>query len=236
MSRLDRQIAENLANVRGRIAEAAARSGRNAEDITLVAVAKYVNTATTQSLIAAGCHDLGESRPQELWAKAAEIQNDNIRWHQIGHLQRNKARKTVQIASLIHSGDNLRLLKVLNEISQELQKRTSVLLEVNISGDESKHGFPPDALVESLPEIAALEHLEIRGLMAMASREGGPEKARRDFAQLRELRNRLQAVASGEVTLADLSMGMSGDFEIAIDEGATIVRVGSALFEGIDNA
>lgn len=228
------QLAANLSLVKQRIADAAGRSGRSADEITLVAVTKYVNSQLVRELVAAGCHDFGESRPQVLWEKAESLANQSVRWHLIGHLQRNKAERTVPLVSLIHSGDSLRLLQAIDKAALALARRASVLIEVNISGDATKHGFAPAEVEPHLATIANFSHIEIRGLMCMASREGNLDQARREFAYLREMRDRLRSNAPPQIKLDELSMGMSGDFEVAIEEGATIVRVGSALFEGIE--
>jgi PLP dependent protein len=222
------KIAANLKEVRDRIADAARSAGRSPDEVRLVAVTKYVDAATAQLLVDAGCRDLGESRPQQLWDKAATLPDPAIRWHLIGHLQRNKVRRTLPLVHLIHSGDSLRLLE---ELDREAESPLSVLLEVNVSGETAKHGFAPDELPRHVEALAALTHLEIRGLMAMAGLEGDAASARRDFAGLRELRDRLRRDWSGRFGLDELSMGMSGDFEQAVAEGATIVRIGSALFE-----
>lgn len=226
-------IADNLARVRDRIAVAAARSGRRAETITLVGASKYVDVAAARALAAAGCLDLGESRPQDLWAKAATIDMPEVRWHLIGHLQRNKVARTLPLVTLVHSVDSERLLAALDKEAAAQSRRLPILLEVNISGDVSKHGFQPNEVEPALAEADQFVHLDIQGLMGMASLEGGTDVARHDFARLRELRDRLAAAIG--LPLHELSMGMSGDYEIAIEEGATIVRVGSALFEGIDS-
>jgi hypothetical protein len=136
------------------------------------------------------------------------------------------------LVSLIHSVDSLRLLRAIDAAAEPLGRTIPVLLEINVSGDAAKHGFSPAEMPERLAEAAAYERVQLRGLMAMASLEGGPDRARRDFRNLRELRNRLRALPGG-AGLSDLSMGMSVDFEVAIEEGATIVRIGSALFEGL---
>jgi pyridoxal phosphate enzyme (YggS family) len=227
-------LAANLKHVRDRIAHAAARAGRDPAAITLVGVTKYVDLAATRALVECGCIDLGESRPQSLWEKGAALASLNVRWHMIGHLQRNKVKRTLPFVSLLHSGDSLRLLQEVNAEAENLGRPVDVLLEANISGDATKHGFAPDELRAALQQIAALKHLRVRGLMTMAALEGGPERARRDFAALRELRDRLRPDCPPSIGLDELSMGMSGDFEEAILEGATIVRVGSALWEGLD--
>ena len=233
MSDVQRRIADNLAQVRGRIAAAAQRSGRAAEAITLVAVTKSAPAPWAAALVVEGCVCLGEGRPQELWSKSAELANPAIRWHLIGHLQRNKIRRTLPLLVCVQSADSERLLKALDEEAAMLTRRLDVLLEVNISADSTKTGLAPQLLEPLLARAATLRHLSVRGLMGMASLSGGAATARREFARLRELRDRLVDHCPPEVALGELSMGMRGDFEIAIAEGATIVRVGSALFEGL---
>jgi pyridoxal phosphate enzyme (YggS family) len=227
------RIRENLSRIRDRIASAAIRSGRHPDAITLVGVTKYVDAATARMLVEAGLKDLGESRPQELWAKAAALADVKPHWHLIGHLQRNKVARTVPLGPVIHSADSLRLLEEISRVAHGLRVPADVLLEVNISGDETKHGFEPAELEPLLPQIEKLPSLYVLGLMTMAAREGDLDRARRDFAVLRELRDRLARVCPPGIALRELSIGMSGDFEVAIEEGATIVRVGGALFEGL---
>jgi len=233
MSNLEQRIADNVARVRQAIADTAARSGRCAEDVTLIAVSKYVGAAEIDALLAAGCRDLGENRPQDLWRKAEQLRDRPIRWHMIGHLQRNKARRTLPLVTMLHAGDSWRLLEAASQHLQQSQQTLDVLIEVNVSGDEAKHGFGPEEVESLLPQIAQLPQLRVRGLMAMARWGGTPDDARRDFVRLRELRERLAASCPPQIFLHELSMGMSGDFEVAIEEGATLVRVGSALFEGV---
>lgn len=228
------RIADNLAAIQQQISEAAVRSGRTAADITLVAVTKYVDVDVAEALLDAGCIDLGESRPQELWRKAAALQSHEVRWHLIGHLQRNKAKRTLPHVSLLHSCDSLRLLDEVNQLAAASQRQIEALLEVNISGDESKHGLTPDEMERVVASLPDYPHVSIRGLMAMASLHGNADAARSDFERLRLLRDSLAENAPEGVSLRDLSMGMSRDFEIAIEEGATLVRVGSALFEGAE--
>jgi hypothetical protein len=223
-----------VARVRQAIADAAARSGRRAEDVTLIAVSKYVGVAEIDALLAAGCRDLGENRPQDLWRKAEQLRDRPIRWHMIGHLQRNKARRTLPLVTLLHAGDSWRLLEAASQYLQQSGQMLDVLIEVNVSGDVSKTGFGPEDVEPLLPQIAQLPHLRVRGLMAMARWGGTLDDARRDFVRLRELRDRLAASCPPEISLHELSMGMSGDFEVAIEEGATLVRVGSALYEGVE--
>lgn len=233
MSELFARIAENLTKVRGCIAAAMVRSGRRGEEIKLVAVTKYVGALEIRGLVEAGCTDLGESRPQQLWEKVQELADLSICWHLIGHLQRNKARRTLPLVSMIHSADSLRIISTLEETAAEFKRRVPILLEVNTSGEPAKGGFQPDAIEPLLPELASFRHVEICGLMCMAALEGGQDAARRDFAALRNLRDRLKQNCPAEIILKELSMGMSGDYETGIEEGATIVRIGSALFEGV---
>ncbi len=243
-------IARNVARVREQIAAAAARSGRNADDVTLVAVTKYADIGTTQLIIQAGCRDIGESRPQELWQKAKSLatlqQQTGFRWHMIGHLQRNKVARTLPLTALIHSLDTTRLLAAINNAAINdatsndatindvaTETRPRALLEINISGDASKHGWHTDDMLDVIDGLSAYPNVEIIGLMTMASLSGDVERARRDFASLRELRDQLQPSCPPHCRLSELSMGMSRDFAAAIEEGATIVRVGSALFAGV---
>ena len=229
------RLAENTARLRRRVAEAAQRAGRDPASITLVAVTKYVDAAWANALADLGCLDLGESRPQELWTKAAAAGERPIRWHLIGHLQRNKVRRTLPHVWLVHSVDSLRLMRELDAESSLLPRRTPILLEVNVSGDKTKHGFQIEEMPEVLRAAVRFPQLDIRGLMGMASLEGDLDAARLDFRRLRELRDRLRdAAIEPGLALPELSMGMSGDFEAAIEEGATIVRVGSAFFEGLE--
>jgi pyridoxal phosphate enzyme (YggS family) len=227
------RIADNVAGVRGRIAEAAQRSGRLSDDVTLVCVTKYVGVDETRALLSAGCHDLGESRPQQLFSKAEALASELIHWHLIGQLQRNKVRRTLPLVSLIHSADRLRLIEAIDREAAGSSRSIPVLLEVNISGDTAKHGFVPDALEAAIASLADFDRVQVHGLMTMAGRTTGVAGARRDFAELRRLRDKTRLNCPPSITLDELSMGMSGDYEVAIEEGATIVRVGSALFEGI---
>ena len=233
---MPRTIAENVAEVRAKIAAAAALSGRRADEVTLVAVSKYVGDAEIAELLAAGCRDLAESRPQDLWRKAplfrdSSPRDDQPRWHFIGHLQTNKIDRTLPLTALVHSLDRESLIQPLQQSAQKQSLVVPVLLEVNISGDESKHGFRAEELEPLLAKLATLPNLAVRGLMGMAGLESDEDKSRREFASLRELRERLQKNCPPNVQLNELSMGMSGDYEIAIEEGATIVRVGSALYQ-----
>lgn len=232
MPDLDARIAENVNRVQERIAAAAGRVGRRADEVRLVAVTKYVGLDEIRALVQCGCTTFGESRPQRLCQVAQALRGEPVRWHMIGHLQRNKVRRTLGEVEMIHSGDSAQLVEAIDRIGAELSLRTAVLLEVNISGDVNKGGFAPEEVEPLLARAERLRHVSIRGLMGMASLEGGRDDARREFRRLRQLRDRLRDATPENVDLSELSMGMSGDFEIAIEEGATIVRIGSALFEG----
>jgi pyridoxal phosphate enzyme (YggS family) len=231
MDRINR-LRENLATVRQICRDAAQTAGRAADSVRVVGVTKYVDRATTELLAKAGCLELGENRPQVLWDKAEAWEGPQVTWHMIGHLQRNKVARTLRHAELIHSGDSLRLLQELDKIATA-QKPVRVLLEVNISGDSEKGGFPPTDLAAALTAVANLKNIQVQGLMAMASADRRGEEARVDFAALRELRDSCLMHCPESVSLSELSMGMSGDYVWAIQEGATIVRVGSALLEGV---
>lgn len=213
------------------ISAAAERSGRRAEDVKLVAVTKYFSgTQEVLALHEAGCRDFGENRlpifqpKYEALKTLQEIPESAFRWHFIGSLQRNKARKIMQMADLIHSGESLELLETLDRLGEELHLKRSVLLEVNIGGEENKHGFTPEEVRDAFPKILTFQHISISGFMGMTSLDADEAAAHRQFASLRQLRDEL-------LPESELSMGMSHDFPIAISEGATIVRIGTALFQ-----
>jgi pyridoxal phosphate enzyme (YggS family) len=233
MVTIQQKIADNVASVNDRVAEAARNCGRDPSAITVVAVTKYVDAELTSYLLDAGVVDLGENRPQQMWEKAEALRQRTVRWHQIGHLQRNKLKRTMPLVHLFHAGDSMRILKAANEHALESNSQTALLLEVNVYGDTEKHGFTTAELTEALPEIGELQGIEVRGLMGMASRIGGLDSAQRDFASLAEIREQLLSACPASIELHELSMGMSGDFEVAIAQGATIVRIGSAFFDGV---
>ena len=232
---LKARLRRNLQTVLERIEAAAARSGRTADSVRLVAVTKSVPVETARQLVEMGRRELGESRPQQLWERAEVLSDPSIVWHLIGPLQKNKIRKTLQYATWIQSVDSWELLAAIDRIAAEEGVRPTLLLEVNVSQNPAKHGFAPDELLAAGGRLAEFRHVAIRGLMCMAGWEGDLEGARRDFRSLRLLRDGLRAKLPSELPLDELSMGMSGDFEIAIEEGATMVRVGSLLFEGIES-
>jgi pyridoxal phosphate enzyme (YggS family) len=228
------RIKDNLNRLEARIQAACQRVGRNRSDVLLVAVTKYVSPETASLLLDLGIRDLGESRPQELWHKAAALPKDT-RWHMIGHLQRNKIERTLPLVTLIHSVDSERLLAALSKESERIGRPTNVLLEVNLSREPNKTGFAANSVPLSQPaEAWPFPGVNPLGLMTMAAATDEPEKARATFAELRGLRDRIRAMATGvRSSFRELSMGMTHDFEVAIEEGATMVRIGSALFEGL---
>lgn len=228
-SELRSVLTERIAAVRARIAAACARVGRDPNGVALVAVTKTVSPAVAAVAAELGLRDLGESRPQELWKKAGAVSGAN--WHLIGHLQRNKIDRTVPLVALVHSVDSERVLDALDEFGRKRGTPIPVLLEVNCSGEAAKGGFAPDAVPALGERAVSLAGVRVRGLMTMAAFSEDPQQARPTFAMLRELRDQL-GTRTGQ-SLAELSMGMSNDFEVAVEEGATLVRVGTTLFEGL---
>ena len=222
-------LSENLEDVRARMAAATARAGRSADEITLCAVTKYVGSPEVEALIDLGVTVFGENRVQAADGKV--VQRSGVSWHMIGHLQRNKARKAVGLFDLVQSVDSLRLAEKLAEEAERAGRVLPVLLEANISGETAKTGLPEAACDDGFSRIAALPHLELRGLMGMAPLQDDPEEARPSFRRAREILERGRQRTG--LALPELSLGMSGDFEVAIEEGATLVRVGSALYEGV---
>jgi pyridoxal phosphate enzyme (YggS family) len=218
--------------VEERLGAACRRAGRSRAEVTLVAVTKTTTVEIASLLPELGILDLGENRPQELWRKAAELPK-SIRWHLVGHLQRNKIERTLPLVHLIHSVDSLRLLQALDQESEFIPDSVPALLEVNASLEPSKHGFTPEELPGLADQLAALGKVHLKGLMTVAAFEEDPERCRPTFALLRSLRDRLQAVLSPAHRLENLSMGMSNDYQVAVEEGATLVRLGSALFDGL---
>jgi pyridoxal phosphate enzyme (YggS family) len=227
-------LTSNLAAVRDRIDAACERAGRASAAVTLVAVTKYAQVQWLHGLYELGCRDFGESRPQQLVQRAVELPAD-VRWHLIGHLQRNKADAVWPVAACLHSIDSLRLLDKLAELTGKSSARPAVLLEVNVSGEVSKDGFAPADLRTAWDDLWPHTPLDIAGLMTMAPLDDDAESARPVFEALRSLRDELRERTGDRLPLSTLSMGMSGDFETAIAAGATMVRIGSRLFEGLEH-
>jgi len=221
-------VAGRLHEIRGRIATAAARSGRMSNAVTLIGVAKTVGLERIREAIAAGLADVGENRVQEAEAAVAALGHAGLRWHMIGHLQRNKGSRALELFDRIHTLDSFELAESLSRKAAGRDQATPALIQINVSGEASKSGIAPAALVPLLERLGALPGIAVDGLMMIGTAVDRPEQARGEFARLRELRDTAERALS--VRLPQLSMGMSDDFEIAVEEGSTLVRVGRALF------
>lgn len=227
------RIRDNLSSVRERISAAAGRAGRDPASVTLVAVTKKRPADQVRPLIEAGAVDLGENYPQELWDKAEALADvPSARWHLIGHLQGNKAKRTLPLVRMIHAVDSPKLLTSLDAMASEVADPPDVCLQVNTSAEEAKHGWRDDSILDDARLIAGCTRIRVVGLMTMAAWGTDAEAARPSFVRLRAIRDALRGLTG--LALPHLSMGMSNDFEAAIEEGATLVRVGSALFEGVE--
>lgn len=220
-------LADNLKAVQDRIANACARAGRDPASVLLVAVSKGHPPETVCAATDLGITVFGENRVQEAKAKIP-LCPGRLKWHMIGHLQTNKVRDALALFDMIHSVDSLHLATEINKAAERSSRFVPVLLEVNVAGESTKYGYNPDTLLAELPMLNALPRLEIRGLMTMAPWTPDPERVRPVFKQLRELKARCEEIFGA--TMEHLSMGMSGDFEVAVEEGATMVRIGTALF------
>jgi PLP dependent protein len=218
---------DNLIFVQSKIAAAAERAGRKGAQIELVAVTKTFPVEVIREAIEAGHRLFGENRVQELLSKQPNLPS-TLRWHLIGHLQSNKVRKVLPVVEAIHSLDSLELARDINRIAAELGQFPKVYLEVNVAGEASKHGFAPAKFEAELEDLLTLDRLEIQGLMCVPPISKEPEDSRKHFVFLREFRDKVEKLAGAPFPA--LSMGMSGDYEVAVEEGATIVRVGSAIF------
>src|SRR5207249_4806336 len=220
-------IAENVAGVREQIEQAAAKARRAVDEIELVAITKTHPAEKVREAIEAGQTLFGESRVQEARAKIPELPS-NLRWHFVGHLQKNKIRHALPLFEMIHSVDSFGLAQDMNRIAEEEGMHSRVLLEVNVAGEGSKFGFAPDRLREQMEELLALPRLSIEGLMCLPPLAEEAEASRKYFVQLRELRDAIEK--EFQVKLPQLSMGMTNDYSVAVEEGATLVRVGTAIF------
>jgi len=220
-------IAENLELVKARIAQAAVKSKRSPDDIELVAVAKTHSAEAVREAIDAGHSLFGESKVQEARAKIPLLPS-NLRWHFIGHLQKNKVRHALPLFELIHSVDSLELAQAIDRIAQDDGLHPRVLLEVNVAAEASKFGFQPDKLRQEMESLLALPRLSIEGLMCIPPLGQDAEASRKYFITLRELRNTFES--EFDLKLPRLSMGMTNDYTVAVEEGATLVRVGTAIF------
>lgn len=222
---------ENINSVRKKIAGAAVRAGKNPGDIKLIAVTKTVPIERIKEAMDAGLRIFGENRVQEAQKKVTSyelrVTSGKIQWHLIGHLQKNKAKTAVELFDMIHSVDSIELAEIMNNHAEKTGKRQGILLQVKLSDDESKHGILKDNLLGLIQEISGMKNLSTRGLMTIPPFFDNPETARPYFRELRRLRD--EAEAKG-FNLPELSMGMTNDFEVAIEEGATMVRIGTAIF------
>lgn len=227
-------FSDRLAGIRPRMADAAGRAGRNPDDITLLAVSKTFPANAVREAITCGLTAFGESRIQEALPKMEELGQladaGKLEWHLIGHLQKNKVARAVGAFDLIHSVDSLPLAERISRIAGEQGVVQPVLIEVNAAREPQKYGVMPEQAAATAQAVGALPHLQLRGLMGMAPYHPDPEHARPVFAELADLFHQIDREGYDGVEMDTLSMGMSGDFEVAIEEGATLVRVGSALF------
>ena len=226
---------ENWLAVQARVTAACKQAGRGPESVRIVGVTKYVGLAETTAIVEAGCHELGESRPQALWEKMTAFVDAGVavNWHLIGHLQRNKVARTLTCWPLVQTLDSQRLAMALDREARTQSQRCEVLVEVNLSEETSRSGVAASDVEALVKIVLALPGLRLRGLMGMASHPEAGIDPRQEFAQLRLLRDELAERFPEAEGLGELSMGMSGDFEAAILEGSTIVRIGSALFAGL---
>lgn len=220
-------LAENIASVQNRIAAACQRSRRHPDSVALLAVSKNHPPETVNEAARLGLTLFGENKVQEAKAKIP-LCSSRLRWHMIGHLQSNKSRDAVALFEMIQSVDSLGLAEEINTRAEQASKTVSILLEVNAGGEASKFGYRPEQLLQEMPQIFKLPRLEVQGLMTVPPWAPNPEKVRPVFRQLRELKTKCEEILGAP--LPHLSMGMTGDFEVAIEEGATIVRIGTALF------
>lgn len=223
------QIKARLDALQERVAAAASRATRNPEEITLVAVAKTFPVPLIEEAISLGVKHVGENKVQEASPKFDAI-GRKVTWHMVGHLQTNKVKRALEIFDLIQSIDSVRLAQTVNDRAASMGRIIDVLLEVNTSGEQSKYGFGPEEVEAGAREISRFKNLRIKGLMTVGPLVERAEDARKAFVLLRNLRDRISALNLEGVEMTALSMGMSGDFEIAIEEGATMIRVGTAIF------
>lgn len=222
-------VKENLAQVRENIAKACTKAGRNPEEVTLISVSKTKPVSMLEEAYAAGSRDFGENKVQEIIDKYPQLP-DNIRWHMIGHLQRNKVKYIIDKAFLIHSVDSLRLAQEISSQAEKKQVDVDILVEVNIAQEESKFGISREETLQLVEEISHLPHIHVKGLMTIAPFVTNPEDNREYFREIRKLSVDIEKKNIDNVSMSVLSMGMTGDYMVAIEEGATMVRVGTGIF------
>jgi len=223
-------VINQIENLQRRIQAAALSCGRQPDNIRLVAVTKTVGPEKIKTAIAAGIHIFGENYIQEAKNKIEKISDDSIKWHFIGHLQSNKAKFAIRFFDLIHSVDSFKLAREINKQAKKYDKVQNILIQINISKEETKSGIAENEAISLLRDISNLENVSVKGLMTMPPFFNQPEKVRSYFKALAELRNKIKAVSILNIFMDELSMGMTGDFEVAISEGATLVRIGTAIF------
>ncbi len=222
-------VKENLEKVHENIKKACEKAGRDPKEVTLISVSKTKPIPMLEEAYAAGSRDFGENKVQEIIDKYPQLASD-IRWHMIGHLQRNKVKYIIDKTALIHSVDSLRLAQEISSQAGKRQLEIDILIEVNIAGEESKFGIPYEETVSLIEEISVLPHINIIGLMTIAPFVTNPEDNRKYFRKIRELSVDIKQKNIDNVTMSVLSMGMTGDYMVAIEEGATMVRVGTGIF------
>ncbi len=221
---------DRLKRIHERIDQVASRCNRSVESIRLIAVSKTIPTAVVREAIDCGVTDLGENYIQEARDKVNELATAPVNWHFIGHLQSNKAKYAVRLFDLIHSVDSLKLATELNKYAQKIDKIQAVLVQVNVAQEESKSGIFVEETIGLLKQLSRLDNISVKGLMTMPPYFNAPDKVRPFFAALRDLRDRIRTENITGIGMDELSMGMTGDFEAAIEEGATMVRIGTAIF------
>lgn len=243
---MKRKLAENWKRIEQRVHDACTRADRDPSKVTIVAVTKYATLDIVRALVDIGITDLGESRVQEFTKRAAAANEwlrrrsgsgettQRPRWHMVGHLQRNKVKPLLPWVDVIHSVDSLRLAEDIDAGSAKLDRVTPILLQINITGQSSQHGVAVAAITHLVEQILTLKNIEVRGLMGIGPLTEDPDESRYAFGRIRELFDEIVALRACGPNFTDLSLGMSNDFEYAIEFGATYVRIGSALLEGID--
>ena len=222
-------IRENVQFVRNKITEACQRSGRDPEEVELVAITKTVDVEQINEAMEAGILVVGENRVQEAWRKFQEV-GEKAQWHMVGHLQTNKVKRVLQFADMIHSVDSVYLAREIQTQAEKLDRTIEILIQVNTSGEESKFGLEPEVTIGAIEAISAFSNLAIKGLMTIGAFLPNPEDVRPCFKLLRDLKGRVNEHKITGVEIGTLSMGMTNDYEVAIEEGSTMVRVGTAIF------
>lgn len=223
-------IKENLLEIKEKIAAACEKTGRNPEDVTILAVTKTIDAERINEAVSLGLHDLGENRVQELLSKYEDVKGD-VRWHIIGHLQSNKVKYIADKVCMIHSVESLSLAKEIERQCAKIDKIMDILVEVNVSGEESKSGITPAEAEDFIREVSKFEHIRVKGLMTMAPFDAKDEELHQIFSNLYKISVDISSKKLDNVIMECLSMGMTGDYEIAVEENSTIVRIGTGLFK-----